>query len=75
MQALDISELTCPLALLEVKRWLAGQSPGRQLTLILRHASADNQDVIRWLSSRGISASSQSMIAGRLYFHFTHKDI
>ena len=75
MEKLDVSHLPCPQALLEVKRWLRGQPTALPLTLILRADSADNQDILRWLTRQGIQANLRPLAANRLSVQFTHKDI
>ncbi|GGD52127.1 hypothetical protein GCM10011357_05030 [Lacimicrobium alkaliphilum] len=51
---LDLSDLSCPLSLLELKRWLHLQHTEQPLYLILKAGSADNQDVLSWLEQQQI---------------------
>ncbi|ALS98442.1 hypothetical protein AT746_09345 [Lacimicrobium alkaliphilum] len=54
LSVLDLSALSCPLALLELKRWLHKQTRNEGLYLILRADSADNRDVLNWLEKQRI---------------------
>ncbi|WP_416304871.1 sulfurtransferase TusA family protein [Neptunicella sp. SCSIO 80796] len=48
MPHLDVSHLKCPLALLQVKRWLAGCVPGQQVELTISR-TIDSQDILRFI--------------------------
>jgi TusA-related sulfurtransferase len=54
LSVLDLSAFSCPLALLELKRWLHNQTREQALYLILRADSADNRDVLNWLEKQQI---------------------
>ncbi|WP_168171394.1 sulfurtransferase TusA family protein [Lacimicrobium sp. SS2-24] len=74
MPVLDLSVLTCPLSLLELKRWLQKQGREQTLYLILRAGSADNQDILNWLQKQGIELLPVEHSASQHHYQLLFKD-
>ncbi|MBC3767353.1 sulfurtransferase TusA family protein [Neptunicella marina] len=70
MPQLDVSQLRCPMALLEVKRWLHQQVKATQCSLLIT-GEQECRDILRYLHMAGFTLLAQYWRGSQLQLTLT----